>query len=523
MGLIDDIVNAFLDFVDFFDLDPREVATAQNSAEDPTEFLAVILNTIDPVGDAGDIIVDLLEEFLLVPLEEEGQITPDNVEGITDELEGNAAAILAAVIGLTLSIETLTAGQVDELPGEIYQSLAGLAFTDVAGRELDARLQEGIDPALKQKVHREARSKQADFQDFADANVRSKRYGGQIPTLSSDIPDEVKELLHPDDFGWLADPDTYGTVPDQTELFELVSLGVSEPEEIIEEPIQYGIPVPLRPVEALNDLQGFPEDVKSIYRSVIEALPRTENLIQDYARLAEFNFRLREKVQSGALTPVQARKLIEPELRDVIQDALPADRYREQDRDAEETVDILADELERNFKLLGDLPPDPPTNSQLESWFQKGVISGQTYADLYDRFGSRPTDFAKYITEAAVDAGWERIQQQHALGRISTSDAVTRLQLIGYNQSEAERILAGGNGNDVWKQRLQGEENVGSVPPSALPNIGDSRQAALRLANVTTVAEVAQLSPDELVRLTGVSDDEATEALTIAQASLQPQ
>jgi hypothetical protein len=177
--------------------------------------------------------------------------------------------------------------------------------------------------------------------------------------------------------------------------------------------------------------------------------------------------------------------------------------------------------LERNFKLLGDLPPEPPTNSQLESWFQKGVISGQTYADLYDKFGSRSTDFAKYITEAAVDAGWERIQQQHALGRISTSDAVTRLQLIGYNQAEAERILAGGNGNDVWKQRLQGEENVGSVPPSALPNIGDSRQAALRLANVTTVAEVAQLSPDELVSLTGVSDTEATEALSIAQASLQ--
>lgn len=521
MGLIDDIVNAFVDLIEFFDFNVGEISRSFERAEDPTEALALVLQTVQPVDEVGDILVDLSEEFVLAPITEEGELTPENVESVQDEIEGNAAAITAGILAVTLSIETLTGGQVDEIPSEIFQAVTALGFTDVAGREIDARLQEGIDPALKQKIHREARSKQADFQDFADANVRSKRYGGQIPTLSSDIPDEVKELLHPDDFGWLADPDTYGTVPAQNELFELVSLGVSEPEEIIEEPIQYGIPVPLRPVEALNDLQGFPEDVKSIYRSVIEALPRTENLIQDYARLAEFNFRLREKVQSGALTPVQARKLIEPELRDVIQDALPADRYREEDRDAEETVDILADELERNFKLLGDLPPEPPTNSQLESWFQKGVISGQTYADLYDKFGSRSTDFAKYITEAAVDAGWERIQQQHALGRISTSDAVTRLQLIGYNQAEAERILAGGNGNDVWKQRLQGEENVGSVPPSALPNIGDSRQAALRLANVTTVAEVAQLSPDELVSLTGVSDQEATEALSIAQASLQ--
>jgi len=521
MGLIDDIVQAIFDYIDFFDLDPREIATAQDSAEDPTEFLAVILNTIDPVGDAGDIIVDLLEEFLLVPLEEEGEITPDNVEGITDELEGNAAAILVAVIGLTLSIETLTAGQVDELPGEIYQSLAGLAFTDVAGRELDARLQEGIDPALKQKVHREARSKQADFQDFADANLRGKRFGGQTPTLSSDIPDGLEELLHPDDFGWLADPDTYGTVPDQTKLFELVSLGVSEPEEIIEEPIQYGIPVPLRPVEALNDMQGFPEDVKSIYRAVIEALPRTENLIQDYARLAEFNFRLREKVQTGALTPTQARKLIEPELRDIIQDALPADRYREEDRDAEETIDILVGELERNFKLLADLPEEPPSNSQLESWFQKGVISGQTYGALYDQFGGGAEYFDRYAQEAAVDAGWERIQEQYALGRISATDARTRLQLIGYNNDEAQRILSGGNGNDIWKQRLQGEEGRVQIEPSALINIGESRQQALRLADVESVAQVAELDVDTLVSVTGMSDREATQTLAQARQAVE--
>jgi len=521
MGLIDEIVDGFLDIADLYSFDLDDILAPFERTDDLTEVLALVLQRVQPIDEAGDILVDLAEEFVLAPITEEGELTPENVERVQDEIEGNAAAITAGVLAVTLGIEARSIGFIDEIPSEVFNAVTTLGFADVAGREIDARLQEGIDPALKQKVHRESRSKQADFQDFVQANLRTKRQGTEIPTLSSGETDDYTDLFHDKDFGWLADPDTYGTVPAQNTLFELSALGVSEPEEIIEEPIQYGIPVPLRPVEQLNDLQGFPEDVKSIYREVIDALPRTENLIQDYARLAEFNFRLREKVQAGALTPVQARKLIEPELRDVIRDALPADRYRDDDRDAEEVVDILTDELERNFKLLGDLPPDPPSNSQLESWFQKGVISGQTYADLYDRFGSRSTDFAKYITEAAVDAGWERIQQQQALGRISTSDAVTRLQLIGYNQAEAERILAGGNGNDVWKQRLQGEENVGSVPPSALPNIGDSRQAALRLANVTTVAEVAQLSPDELVSLTGVSDTEATEALSIAQASLQ--
>jgi len=534
MGLLDDLVTAFVDAIDaipealdligdelgqlgdFLDIDFSEFAQAIESSEDPTEDLAVILNTLDVSGDAGDVLVDTVEEFLLVPLEEEGQLNPDNVEGALDELEGNAAAVTAAIIGLTLSIETISAGQIDEVPSEIFQSLAGLGFQDVVGREVDARLQEGVDPALKQKVHREIRSKQINFQDFADANVRSKRFGGNVETIDGDLPDDLLDLLHPQDTGYLADPDTYGIYPDQTEILEVVGLGVSEPEEIIEEPIQYGIPVPLRPVEALNDLQGFPEDVKTIYRAVIDALPRTENLIQDYARLAEFNFRLREKVQDDALTPVQARKLIEPELRDVIQDAMPADRYREQDRDAEEVVDILSDELERNFKLLGDLPPDPPSQSQLESWYQKGVISGQEFARLYDKFGSRPQDFLKYAVESAVDAGWERIQRQYALGRISGSDAERRLQDIGYTAQEAQRILAGGNGNDIANQRLQGQDQSAQIEPSALINIGQARQQALRLSGVENVAQVAELDVSQLTQLTGMTDAEARQTLTQA-------
>jgi hypothetical protein len=538
MGLLDDLVTAFVDAIDaipealgligdelgqlgdFLDIDFSEFAQAIESSEDPTEDLAVILNTLDVSGDAGDVLVDTVEEFLLVPLEEEGQLTPDNVEGALDELEGNAAAVTAAIIGLTLSIETLSAGQIDEVPSEIFQSLAGLGFQDVVGREVDARLQEGVDPALKQKVHRETRSKQVNFQDFADANVRSKRFGGNVETIDGDLPDGLLNLLHPQDTGYLSDPDTYGIYPDQTEILELVGLGVSEPEEIIEEPIQYGIPVPLRPVEALNDLQGFPEDVKTIYRAVIDALPRTENLIQDYARLAEFNFRLREKVQDDALTPVQARKLIEPELRDVIQDAMPQDRYREKDRDAEEVVDILAGELERNFKLLSDLPADPPSQSQLESWYQKGVISGQEFARLYDEYGSRPQDFLKYAVESAVDAGWERIQRQYALNRISASDAERRLQDIGYTAQEAQRILAGGNGNDIANQRLQGQDQTAQIEPAALINVGQSRQQSLRLSGIESVGQVAQLDVEQLTALTGMTDQEARETLTQASQAV---
>jgi len=521
MGIIDDITSAFVDFVEFFDLNPIEIGEALSNTNEPTEALAIILETLQPFDEGGAILVDVVEEFIITPVEQEGVITPDSVELVVDELDGNAAAITAGVIALNAGIETFTAGQVDEVPDEIYQAIAGFGFQDVAGREIDARLQEGIDPALKQKVHREHRSKQADFKDFVDANVRSKRFGGNVPTRTSDIPQGTKDLLHPDDFGWLADPDTYGTAPEQTELFELVGLGVSEPEEIIEEPIQYGIPVPLRPVEALNDMQGFPEDVKSIYREVIDQLPKTENLMQDYARLTEFNFRLREKVGQGALTPTQARGLIEPELRDIIQNALPDDRYRDEDRTADEVVDILAGELERNFKLLNDLPSDPPSQSDIEAWFQKGVIGSQQFFELYDAYAGQIDKFGLYYTESAVDKGWEAVQKQYALERIGTSEARSQLQAIGFTNQEIQRILAGGNGDDIVQQRLQDGEDTTAVPPGALVNIGEAREAALSTVGVETVAEVAQLSVENLVQSTGMPDDEALQTIEQAKAAVE--
>jgi len=296
---------------------------------------------------------------------------------------------------------------------------------------------------------------------------------------------------------------------------------VSEPEEIIEEPIQYGIPVPLRPVEALNDMQGFPEDVKSIYREVIDQLPKTENLMQDYARLTEFNFRLREKVGQGALTPTQARGLIEPELRDIIQNALPDDRYRDEDRTADEVVDILAGELERNFKLLNDLPSDPPSQSDIEAWFQKGVIGSQQFFELYDAYAGQIDKFGLYYTESAVDKGWEAVQKQYALERIGTSEARSQLQAIGFTNQEIQRILAGGNGDDIVQQRLQDGEDTTAVPPGALVNIGEAREAALSTVGVETVAEVAQLSVENLVQSTGMPDDEALQTIEQAKAAVE--
>jgi hypothetical protein len=521
MTVVDDLVNALFNFGDFIDFDPVELANALESAQDPTEALAAILNTLDPAGDAADALVDIAEEFILVPLEEEGRITPDNVEGIQDEIEGNSAAVIAGVIALTLFIESSTAGQFEELPQEIFQAVAALGFDDVTGREIEARLQNGIDPALKQKVHRESRSKQADFKDFTEANLRTKSFGGNVDTLSGDIPADYVDLFHPNDFGYLADPDTYGTVPEQTAVFETVGLDATEPEELIEEPVQYGIPVPLRAIEQITHVAGLPEDAKSVYTAVIEALPRTENLLQDYVRLTEFNFRLRESVQAGTITAEQARNLIEPELREIIKDAVPEDRLRPQDRSAAEVVDILADELQRNFELLQSLPPDPPTQGDIEAWFEKGVITSQQFQNLYGRFGSSQEAFGFYLQEAAIDAGADSVQEQFVLGRLSAPEARLRLRLIGFNDGEISEILSGADPSTIVSDRLTESGEADALPVSLASGVGDARSAQLNAVGVESLGQLSQLDVEELTSIVGVSDEQAQDIIDSATLILQ--
>jgi hypothetical protein len=523
MSLTDDVVAQFLDFANFLDINPVQIAEAAESAEDPTELIAVIVNTVDPTGEAADVIIDQAEEFILTPIEETGEITPENVEGLQDELEGNAGGVIFSFIALTLAVEAGSVGQVDEVPSEILQAVAAIGFEDVTGREIDARLQEGIDPALKQKVHRESRSKQADFQDFVEGNLALRKSDSQIGTLDGIDAGDLPDYLNPDDLGWLADPDTYGTVPAQTSLFELAALNVSEPEELIEEPIQYGIPVPESVIQQATAINGTPKDAESVYKQVIDQMPKTENLLRDYVRLTEFLFRLREKVESGAINALQATQLVDGELRDLLTEALPPEDRRQSDRSVEEVTDILIEELFRNFRLLESLPPDPPSQTQMEAWYRKGVIESQQFADLYDRFGERSEDLDKYLAEEAIDQGWEDIQRQVALGRISETEGQFRLRLIGFSNQEAAQILRGADGDSLVAQRLQQRGDTDELSPEIAQEIGPVRASQLRVVGITSLQDIVNAGVERLVNVTGMSDTEAQQAIESAELFIEQQ
>jgi hypothetical protein len=521
MGLTDDLANLLIDIGESVGLDPVDLVDLIERGDDPTAIAAVLADQINPTDEIVALLIDFTEEFILSEATETGQLTPQNVEQVVDDVEGGAASVLGAVIALTAFLESISGDRFDETQSQILQAVTALGFEDVTGREVDATLQEGIDPALKQLVHSRHRSKQADFKDFADVNKAFRGSGQNIQPRAGIDAGDLPDYLNPRDIGWLPDPDTYGTIPEQQALYELAALEVSEPEELIEEPVQYGIPVPKLAIEQVTKLRGIPSDAADIYLEVIEQLPKTENLIQDYVRLTEFNFRLREQVQAGVITPQQAVDLIEPELRDIIEDALPEDRYREEDRTADETVDILVDELLRNFQLLDSLPADPPSEGDLEAWFQKGVITSQQYQNLYQRFGSIPEAFGFYLQESAIDVGWDGVQEQFALGRLSAQEARLRLRLIGFNQQEASRILSGADGDSIVTNRLVGEGEESQLPVSLATEIGEARGAQLTAVGIDSLSTLAETSVEQVAEITGMSDQQAQTAIESAQRILQ--
>ena len=528
LSILDAIISTPLELINIavegfraITLDPVDVLDIFRTGGDIGGVLGQTLEEVTPADEAAGVIVDTAEELVISPLQQQGEITPDNVERLQDDLEGNASALLLGIVLLTLNIEAATGGQFEEVPAELFGVATALGFDDVTGREIDARLNEGVDPALKQKVHSEHRSKQADFQDYIEASLRQKGTDKQQDVRTDPVGENMRSLLHPDDLGYSSDLSTYGTRPGQDALFELDGLAVSEPEEIIEEPIQYGIPVPKRPVEQLGELQGFPEDVKEIYLSVIEKLPQNENLLQDYVRLTEFNFRLREKVQAGVLPPEQARDLIKPELEDLIDNAIPEDRLRPgEDRTAQETVNELADELLRNFQLLQSLPSDPPTAGDIQSFYRKGVINSDEFMSLYKQFGRSNGRAGQYLREQTIDKGAETIRRQATLGRITDSEATTQLQRIGFSTSEATAILDGSNPDDIVANKVQDRAQTDALPVELAVNIGDVRGQRLRLAGIETLQDLQNVDVTEVTAVTGVNDQIAQEAINSASILL---
>lgn len=477
--------------------------------------------TITPLEDVFESLIGLgprtLEQDVVNAIQD---FDLDDEEGLSGALtRANGAATEDVVAGLVL-IEVLR--RTDILDLEPYEELlaqffVATAFDDVYGRELEGYIEEGLDPAIAQKANADARSTQADLQDFVEANLRMKGAAGEAETKGAPPENPLDGQLSEADLGYLPDPDTYGLIDGQERLLELAGLEAREPEEIIEEPVQYGIPVPKSVVQTEADLAGMPENAKRVYTEVIDQLPQSENLIQEYTRLTEFIFRLREGVQEGRFSPQTAQRVVQPELLDLIDDAIPQRELQDDDRTAEQVASDAAGELGRNFALLDSIPGDPPSLGDIQAFYEKGIISSAQFTTLYDEYGGLREFQGEYLQESAIDKGPESIVRQEALGRISASDASFQLRQLGFTPVDVAQLLDGTPPEQILTDKVTAGAEPTGIPLGTVTEIGDTRSTQLQLVGITSAQDVADASVEDLRSATGMSVEEANTAITNAE------
>lgn len=520
MGIFDDIVQAIAAIPNLIDKSFERANDPFIADEQASDVLGDLIEDLQPADELAAVLVDASEEFVQSDLEETGEVTPDNVEAVLDNTEGAGAGLFLGLASINTILEAASLGQLDAQEEFLIQAATVFGFDDLVGREIKARLQAGFDPALEAKVRKEHRPRFGALEDFVEANLRSKAQGTELDPENMDIPDDVTSLFHPDDFGWLENMDVYGTRPDQTELFEFVGLAHLEPEEILEEAPQKGVIPSQQAVLQALELSGQPEDVKEVFRQTRDAIPFSQDIYQEKTRLGEAIFEIDQKVLNNALGPDEAVALVESDIRELIvsvdaEGELPPGIAEEPD-----PAEIVLDELRRKWSLMSSLPPDPPSQADIEAWYEKGIINTQEFNSLYNRFGSTREAFFNYLVESSIDKGADEIQRQFALGRISGSEARSQLGLIGFSQRETAEILDGADPDSIVQDRLTAESGAGSLDVSLATEIGPARSAVLRQVGIGTLQALSEASVEDLRAVTGMTDNEAQTAIQSAQTIL---
>lgn len=521
MGIFDDVVESITQIPRTIDNFFQGATNPETDGEQASDVLADLIEDLQPADELAAALVDLTEELVESDLEQAGQLTPENVEAVLDQAEGAGAGLYLGLASINTVLEGASVGQLDAQEEFLVQAAAIFAYQDLVGRELEARLQEGVDPALQAQVRKRHRSRFAALEDFVEGNLRSKRVAADLDPEDMTVPDEVKALFAPDDFGWLTDPDVYGLRPDQTDLLEFVSLAHLEPEEILEEAPQKGvIPSQEAMLQAL-ELSGQPQDVKQVFKATRDAIPESQDIYQEKTRVGEVIFEVDRKVQAGVLTPDEAVSLVEQDIRQLVKTVDAAGSLPDGFSEAEDPAAVVLDELRRKWQLFRSLPADPPSPGDLQAWYEKGVIGGQQFQQLYSRFGNAAESFFFYLQESAIDKGAEDVQKQFALDRISASEARQQLSLMGYTEREVTQILQGANPEELWRQNLTEADSAEVLDVALAEEIGDGRGAVLRSVGIATLGDLAASAVEDLTAVTGMTDTEAQTAISSAQTILE--
>lgn len=521
MGILNDIAGTIGGFFDTIDSFWEALTNPEFQDVQASEAAGDIFDDIQPNDEIAAFVVDAIEESILSDIQEAGVTTPDEVEGAVDDAAGVAASWMGGAGTAAAAAEFSSFGQLEAPARFLELILENSGAGGVMGRETEARLQEGIDPALKQLAHREHRSKQANIQDWVEANRDVKWASGQIETREGDVPGEAQSLFSDQDFGWLPDPDTYGTIPDQTELFEFASLESLEPEEIIEEAPQKGVIPDRAAMEQVLHVSGLPEDVKQVYLDVWENLPETAGVIEDSLRLQNVIFELDTLVLDNVMSPREAVAHIRSDVEDFIRVSRADGNPVGPDRSGAQVAATVLDELQRHWDLLYRLPNGSPTKSDIEEWYELGIISLQQFQTLWQAFGDFEPFWPNNAKAVVIAQAEDDIRKANLLGRITTQEATFRLRQKGYTDSQAGEILSGASPDSILTTEAAEQQSVDQLPAEILDGISESDQTILQRVGLGTVGGVADASVSQLTDTGTMPDRTAEKVIAQAQRLIQ--
>jgi hypothetical protein len=485
MGVLDPLFRAIDQAFNSLDNAFEFITNPQIDDEQASDAIGGAIEDVVVADEAAAAVVDAIEEAVIDDLEDIGQIDPGDAEDLADGVEGGSVATILG-LGLTgTAIEAASLGQVDQHQEYLMQAVASLQLDNVTGTELQARMAEGVEPALLARVTAQHRAKFADLQDAVEYALRNKQADSDYLS-GNELPDEIASDLRPDE------PVTednlieqYGIRDDQLRILEEVAIREMEPEELLETPTEAGVFVDPELLQEEMDRTGVSEQVKDVFTRTAERLPRTTRAYEERPVAEAGVAQLDQLVSAGEVSPDQAIEIL-PDLND-------------------KTIE----ELRARFELISGLPNGSPTRSQVEGGFTNGLIGLERFTDLVDQVDVDPEAHPYVLQEAILSELDGALRRAVGLGLIGEGQYVEYAEVVGLEQSIIDRLLQGEDLDDIADSRLSQQVGQGTLAVDTISGIGESRRDTLEAVGIDTVSAVANSSPDEITSVLNVAESTA--------------
>jgi len=350
-----------------------------------------------------------------------------------------------------------------------------LGVDDVTGLELEARTAEGIKPAMNAKVNAEHRAKFVDLQDVVEQDLRNKD----------------------SDTGYISDIGTYGIRPDNVPILEEVAINDMEFEELIETPAELGLVVSDEVLQAELDRAGYSEQTKEFLQKVNNRIPLSARAYQELLVSEDHISDLDQRVEDGTLT---------------VDEAIT---------DIPDQVDVDLEAMRQRFRQKDDLNPQAPSQSD----FIDALVEGYTsLEETRDRLDQSELDTERYedVLKAELVGDLDgSLQTAVGTGRLSEGRFSDLAEFTGVDDEVVELLLQGQSLSDIASARLQEATDPSERSVRTLVGIGESRAAALDAAGLGTVQALAQADVDTVADTAQVSPETAAEFITQATQRIQ--